>query len=120
TDLRVFHLGAGGDVTGVRVDHATGLYDPAEYFARLQRGAAGANLPRPDESGPTGAVGANSVARLYLVLEKVTAAFEQLPAAWPIAGTTGYDFANLVNGLFVDGSAEAKMTRGYYAFIGER
>ncbi|TMH53010.1 MAG: malto-oligosyltrehalose synthase, partial [Betaproteobacteria bacterium] len=45
---------------------------------------------------------------------------ELLPRTWPIAGTTGYGFANLVKGLFIDARAEAKLTRGYFAFLGER
>jgi (1->4)-alpha-D-glucan 1-alpha-D-glucosylmutase len=117
THRLLFDLVAGGQVTGVRVDHPDGLYDPAEYFTRLQRGAA-ARLP--PESGNAVSSEAATPMPLYLVLEKITAAFEQLPAAWPIAGTTGYDFANLVNGLFIDGGAEAKMTRGYFAFVGAR
>jgi (1->4)-alpha-D-glucan 1-alpha-D-glucosylmutase len=131
THRLLFDLVARGQVTAVRIDHPDGLYDPADYFARLQRGAADAGTnsfarvpqrdeSRPNEFGPTRATSPALLQPLYLVLEKITAAFEQLPAAWPIAGTTGYDFANLVNGLFVDGGAEAKVTRGYHAFIGER
>src|SRR5262249_59506458 len=69
------------------------------YFARLRQGAG---------------------TPLYLVIEKVLTPGEQLPTTWQIAGTTGYDFAALVNGLFVDSRAEAKMTYGYFAFLRER
>jgi (1->4)-alpha-D-glucan 1-alpha-D-glucosylmutase len=44
---------------------------------------------------------------------------ESLPAEWPIAGTTGYEFLNRVNGLFVDPGGEAGSTERYEAFVGE-
>src|SRR5262249_20285885 len=109
----LFELVASRRVTGVRVDHADGLYDPGQYFARLQRGAA----ERLNGAPPAAAGGA---APLYLVIEKVTAPSERLPADWPVAGTTGYDFAPLLNGLFVDARAEARLTYAYFAFLRER
>ena len=106
-------------VGALRVDHPDGLCNPEEYFARLQRHAGQAlRLPYRDETDRPA-----SAARglpLYLVIEKITEASELLPRTWPIAGTTGYGFANLVKGLFIDARAEAKLTRGYFAFLGER
>jgi (1->4)-alpha-D-glucan 1-alpha-D-glucosylmutase len=98
---------AAGYVDGLRVDHPDGLYDPAQYFERLQ-GMAG-------EFG-NGAVHTD----LYVVAEKIVAPHERLPQAWPIFGTTGYSFANLVNGLFVDGANERRMDRILAAFLGEK
>jgi (1->4)-alpha-D-glucan 1-alpha-D-glucosylmutase len=43
-----------------------------------------------------------------------------LPVQWPVYGTTGYDFLNLVNGLFVDGSHEQAFTTLYARFVGNR
>jgi (1->4)-alpha-D-glucan 1-alpha-D-glucosylmutase len=114
THRLLFELVTSGQVNGVRVDHPDGLYDPAEYFSRLQRRAA-ERLPAAAAIGD--AAPPERASPLYMVVEKIIAASEQLPAAWPVAGTTGYDFANLVNGLFVDASAEAKLTRGYFAFV---
>ena len=37
---------------------------------------------------------------LFVLVEKILGEGEQLPRSWPVAGTTGYDFLNLVNGLF--------------------
>jgi len=37
-----------------------------------------------------------------VVIEKIDAIHEQLPASWRIHGTTGYRFASLLTGLFVD------------------
>jgi (1->4)-alpha-D-glucan 1-alpha-D-glucosylmutase len=99
-----------GKLDGLRIDHPDGLYDPQQYFRRLQSQVAEA----------TGnAASAAGVLPLYLVVEKITAEFERLPAAWPVHGTTGYNFSNTVNGLFVDGSAERRLDRTYHAFIGE-
>ncbi len=54
----------------------------------------------------------------YLVAEKILTGDEKLPEDWPIHGTTGYNFSNLVNGLFVDPANERKLDRIYRAFIG--
>ena len=95
---------------GLRIDHPDGLYDPAQYFEKLQRAVA------PDVHA------AATTARtlpLYLLVEKITATFERLPQSWPVHGTTGYNFANVVNGLFVDSRAKARMDRIYRSFIGD-
>ena len=54
-----------------------------------------------------------------MVVEKIVAPFENLPEDWAVHGTTGYRFANVVNGLFVDTAAEARLTRTYEAFVGD-
>ena len=100
-----------GLVDGLRIDHADGLYDPAQYFRRLQACVGGSA-----EAGP--ARRRRRQLPIYLVIEKILAEHERLPDAWPIHGATGYDFANLVNGLFVDGAAEQRMSRIYAEFTG--
>lgn len=92
-----------GKIDGLRVDHPDGLYDPKQYFERVQ-GADAKNV-----AGKS----------CYLVAEKILTGDEQLPADWPIHGTTGYNFSNLVNGLFVDPQSERKLDRVYRAFIGQ-
>jgi len=90
-----------GQVDGIRIDHVDGLYDPASYLERLR--AAAAALPgRP----------------VYIWIEKIVAAFERLREAWPVEGTTGYGFANLINGLFVRASSKRRMHQSYEHFIG--
>lgn len=107
-----------GKVDGVRVDHPDGLYDPRGYFRRLVAAAAGESLEKiPTTQTDTGN-GKKLV--LYIVAEKILSHFEHLPDNWPICGTTGYDFANLLNGLLLDSSAEARMTALYHRFIGSR
>ncbi len=54
----------------------------------------------------------------YLVIEKILAAHEQLREDWPIEGTTGYDFTNLVLGVMINPAAEASFTDIYRRFTG--
>jgi (1->4)-alpha-D-glucan 1-alpha-D-glucosylmutase len=93
---------AQGKVDGLRIDHPDGLYDPAAYFERLKRSIDSVS-----------AQGAST----YVVIEKILTGAERLPADWKVYGTTGYDFANLVNGLFVDPAAAARMERIYRNFL---
>lgn len=115
THRLVLELLAQGKVDGLRIDHTDGLYDPAGYFRRLQRRAAalGAGAREPDAPLAAGEL------PIYLVVEKITAAFERLPEDWAVHGTTGYGFANVVNGLLIDGGARSRLDRIYRAFIGE-
>lgn len=99
-----------GKIGGLRIDHPDGLYNPQQYFERLQT-----LVPPSDDSSDTAAL------RLpYLIVEKILAHYEHLPRNWPVHGTTGYEFANLLTGLFVDAEAEDKFDRLYSAFIQER
>jgi malto-oligosyltrehalose synthase len=100
---------------GVRIDHPDGLYDPAQYFQRLQHEAALAMQRPPTADAP--AVADAPGPALYLLVEKITASFERLPQSWPVHGTTGYNFTNVVNGLFVDSRAKARLDRAYQSFI---
>ena len=81
----------------------TGLYDPRGYLEWVR--ARLAEIGRPE---------------LYIVVEKILASHEHLPRGWPVQGTTGYDFANVVNGVFVFGPAERDFDRVYRGFTGER
>lgn len=83
-------LARDGKITGLRIDHIDGLYDPQEYLERLQKTLAQA----------TGAPAGQDP--YFVVVEKILEHQETLPAAWPAAGTTGYDFLTMVDGLFVD------------------
>ncbi len=99
-----------GKLDGLRIDHPDGLYDPEQYFRRLQSRAASATGVANVQSGTL---------PLYLIVEKITAGFERLPSTWPVHGTTGYNFMNVVNGLFIDPAAKSRLSRTYHAFIGE-
>ncbi|MGE5792443.1 MAG: malto-oligosyltrehalose synthase, partial [Bacteroidota bacterium] len=104
-------LAAEGAVDGLRIDHPDGPYDPARYFRRLQeRYTQLASLDGEAGERPR---------RLYVVAEKIIAPHEQLPETWPVHGTTGYRFANVVNGLFVDADARSRVDRAWRAFVRE-
>ncbi|HVK55456.1 MAG TPA: malto-oligosyltrehalose synthase, partial [Burkholderiales bacterium] len=83
-------------------------------------GEANLNIhPLPNPS-PLKGEGLYKARELYVVIEKITASYEHLPQHWPVHGTTGYRFANVVNGLFVNTANEEAMNRIYATFIGER
>ena len=95
-----------GKVDGLRIDHPDGLFNPAEYFRRLQQ-ALHQHTSNQDEKSS------------YVVIEKILTGNEALPRDWPVCGTTGYDFSNLVNGLFVDPGNSGRLERIYWSFIGD-
>jgi (1->4)-alpha-D-glucan 1-alpha-D-glucosylmutase len=93
-------------VTGLRIDHVDGLYDPGAYLRQLQSWARLHPAQRlSDDNRP-----------LYLVVEKILGVNELLPDNWPVHGTTGYEFMNLVNGLYVDRRHERQFTELYQRF----
>jgi len=110
THAFVLELAAEGKVDGLRIDHPDGLYDPAEYFRRVQ--ARYAQLARGVEAPADAGDRA-----LYVVVEKIVAPHERLPERWPVHGTTGYRFANVLNGLFVDAAAKSRVDRAWRAFV---
>jgi (1->4)-alpha-D-glucan 1-alpha-D-glucosylmutase len=98
-------------VDGLRIDHPDGLFDPLQYFLRLQYRRAQVPSVQAEAAAPFRST--------YVVVEKILEAEERLPAEWPVHGTTGYDFMNLLNGLFLDSAAGARLERFYRAFTHE-
>ena len=86
-----------GVVDGLRIDHPDGLRDPEGYL-RCLREATG---------------------RAWVVVEKILEPGERLPAGWPVAGTTGYDFLERVGGLFVDPAGRQRLLELYAEVTGE-
>jgi len=130
---------AEGKVTGFRVDHPDGLAYPSRYFRLLQeahilqraqaiaewRGEKWDELePAVREQlaldmrrrGPASPF----FKPVFVVAEKILGGTEKLPENWAVRGTTGYDFLNQVNGLFVDPAARDLMDRIYSRYIGGR
>lgn len=103
----VLELVNSGQVDGLRIDHPDGLSDPIGYCRCLKEKLAEA------DGGETQADGAGG----YLIVEKILAAYEPLHEDWQVQGTTGYEFATLVNGLFVYAGSERALTRRYARFI---
>jgi (1->4)-alpha-D-glucan 1-alpha-D-glucosylmutase len=93
----VLALAARGVVDGFRVDHVDGLRDPAEYLRRLR-----------DRSN-----------HRWVVVEKILEHDEALPPGWAVEGTSGYDFVNRVNDLFVDPAGERAFTELWQRFTGD-
>jgi (1->4)-alpha-D-glucan 1-alpha-D-glucosylmutase len=96
THRLILELVADGAVDGLRVDHVDGLADPEGYLGRLDAATGG----------------------VYVVVEKILESGEALPGSWPVAGTTGYEFLNRVNRLFVDPAQESAMRACYTRFTG--
>ena len=84
-----------GTIDGVRIDHIDGLLDPGQYLARLRERAPNA----------------------WIVVEKILGANEPLPA-WPIQGTTGYEFGERIGALLTDPAGEATLTKLFEDFTG--
>ncbi|MGE0757199.1 MAG: malto-oligosyltrehalose synthase [Pirellulaceae bacterium] len=153
THARVMQLLYDGQLDGLRIDHADGLYDPTGYLWDLQRcrfrqlcrkvwlelrdttGLA-ATEPSPDECEKWLRVfdkdreefGARRQSGqptplsrpVYIVVEKILEGEEPLPGDWPVHGTTGYEFLNMVNGWFVCGRHDRQFDRIYRQFTRER
>jgi (1->4)-alpha-D-glucan 1-alpha-D-glucosylmutase len=107
THRLVLELIAAGKVDGLRIDHPDGLYDPAQYFRRLQTRVGEARAGRSTLDGDL---------PLYLVVEKITARFEPLREDWTVHGATGYRFVNVVSGVMVDTGARERLDRIYRSF----
>jgi len=96
THSLIFRLIEEEKITGLRIDHIDGLYDPTNYLARIREKAG----------------------ELYIVVEKILDLEEELPSFWPVQGTTGYDFLNYVNGLFCRREHERQFNRIYTNLTG--
>ncbi|WP_406441923.1 malto-oligosyltrehalose synthase [Streptomyces sp. NBC_00631] len=94
THAKILQLLHEGVVDGLRVDHPDGLADPDGYLARLHEATGGR----------------------WTVVEKILADGEQLPAGWPVAGTTGYDALRQVDGLFTDPAGAGELLGQYRRF----
>ncbi len=129
-----------GKLDGLRIDHPDGLYDPVDYFRRLQkrcfvlRGMA--EIPEEtseevkkrveeklSEAADAFLGGRNrSGVRLpfYVIVEKILSKGERLPERWPVHGTVGYEYLNTVNALFVDSRHAKRFDEIYGAFNGRK
>ncbi|MFD8273544.1 malto-oligosyltrehalose synthase [Streptomyces flaveolus] len=94
THATVLRLLREGVIDGLRVDHPDGLADPDGYLRRLHEASGGR----------------------WTVVEKILADGERLPAAWPVAGTTGYDALRHIDGLFTDPTGYGELLGRYRGF----
>jgi len=141
THALVMKLVREGKVTGLRLDHPDGLYDPSEYFKRLQKScflqlrlsyAEKLNEEIP-LSGELSDFEADSLRRydeiiasgkqdkfFYIIGEKILIKGERMPEEWPIFSTTGYVFLNSLNGIFVETRNAKAFDDIYHKFIKEK
>lgn len=98
THRLILELVHDGKVDGLRVDHVDGLADPKGYLERLRQ-----------EAGPD----------CYITVEKILGEGEQIPADWPISGTTGYEFIAAVSDALVDGRKLDELRGGYERMTGQ-
>lgn len=134
-------------IDGLRIDHADGLYAPADYLWQLQKRrylqicqkeyAAWCQIAPEtsmiadweqvataleQEFEKAREVGTdNTLLRsMYLIVEKILETRESLRGDWPVHGTSGYEFLNMVNGLFVKSDSEKSFEALYRRFVGQR
>ena len=94
THARVLAWRREGLVDGFRIDHPDGLLDPAQYLQRLADTAFAGAVEPP------------------ILVEKILAPGERLPP-WPVSGTTGYEFMNEVESLFIDPAGYGRIEDTY-------
>lgn len=99
----VLELLRSGRATGLRVDHADGLRDPALYFRWLKSALGRGGGPKD----------------LYVLAEKIVQTGKRLPPEWDVSGTTGYVFMNELNRLFVKSENAERLDSAYRRFSGE-
>src|SRR5580693_7754703 len=102
----ILRLVAKSPCVGLRIDHIDGLRDPVAYLHKLQERLAS------DE--------ARKEASSYLLVEKILSRREALPEDWPVSGTTGYDYLNEANGIFVEPQCARLMEEIFSAFTGRQ
>jgi (1->4)-alpha-D-glucan 1-alpha-D-glucosylmutase len=98
THAKILELLAEGVVDGLRIDHPDGLADPDAYLRLLHEASGGR----------------------WTVVEKILADGEPLPAAWPVAGTTGYDALRHVDGVLTDPAGFGELLGQYRRFAAPR
>lgn len=137
----LFRLIQEGKVTGLRVDHPDGLYDPSSYFQKLQRNCFLQTRLGYSEIIKNETSQAYDMADLeekilaeydesiskepqfkpfYIIGEKVLCKGERMPEDWPIFSTTGYVFLNAVSGIFIDMNSAKAFDDIYSKFIKSR
>ncbi len=136
----VLRLLAEGKIAGTRIDHIDGLYDPRQYLERLQQhyvlalarqiydaepacrsldwGAVEGPVREQIADAVRGAATKHGELPLYVVVEKILGADERLADEWATHGTSGYDFLNQLNALFV-APARDDFTRLYHSIIAD-
>ena len=112
TTFRAMHalvarLIAADRLQGLRLDHIDGLRDPAQYTRRLERLVR--KLRREAGLSP----------QFYIVVEKILGLGEHMPRLPGVAGTTGYEWLNVISRILVDGSGLGALDATWRSITGE-
>jgi (1->4)-alpha-D-glucan 1-alpha-D-glucosylmutase len=121
-------------VTGLRIDHCDGLYNPEQYLIDLQRLYLASQCDGPevkqhaetDETGIERGIGEalrgydwqKSKGPLYVVVEKILEPGEYMPTRWAVHGTSGYDFVYFGNSIFIQTANEENFDQLYASVVG--
>jgi (1->4)-alpha-D-glucan 1-alpha-D-glucosylmutase len=119
-------------VTGLRIDHCDGMFNPRQYLIRLQllylasqcageapqQETAANGIERSVLDPVRGYDWSKSQGPLYTVVEKILEPREYLPPEWPVRGTSGYDFIYLANGIFIQSANEKRFDALYAQVLG--
>ncbi len=89
---------------GLRFDHIDGLRDPHQYFRRIEKVSRGGERRR----------------KIYCVVEKILAEDEHLPKFSNVAGTTGYEWLNVISRTLLDPAGLPTLDAAWQEFSGER
>ncbi|OVE75539.1 malto-oligosyltrehalose synthase [bacterium F11] len=100
-----------GRITGFRIDHVDGLFSPQVYLEDLQRHCLD-HYSNKNNDGSKDSL-------FYVVVEKILEGKEELKTSWPIFGTTGYDFMNTLNELFIHQDNRKLFQNTYRNFTGQ-
>jgi (1->4)-alpha-D-glucan 1-alpha-D-glucosylmutase len=139
THALLLELVGEGTITGLRIDHPDGLWDPAGYYRHLQRATflarcrgvharAATVAGRLDWATIEPALATEwdeqlsdpeNGQRFHVVVEKILEPGEELPPRWQVAGTVGYEFARATTGLLVDPVSKRAFDDLYARFTGE-
>ncbi len=135
THSLIRRLLATGEVTGLRIDHCDGMFNPRVYLERLQKlfiaGACEGPVMKEAEATEVGIEHSvldatratdwtHSELPLYCVVEKILEPGEVLPRSWAVQGTSGYDFVHFANQFFIQPKNKGRFDAIYADFIGGR
>lgn len=121
-------------ITGLRIDHCDGMFNPRQYLIRLQLLYVASQCLGEAATQPVAANGIEVSVRdglrtydwvrsrgpLYVVVEKILEPREYMPQEWPVSGISGYDFVFLANELFIQSKNERAFDEIYSRVLGEK
>ncbi|HEX6495634.1 MAG TPA: malto-oligosyltrehalose synthase [Acidobacteriaceae bacterium] len=132
THRLIRELLASRQVTGLRIDHCDGMFNPRQYLIRLQLLYLASQCAGPKPQSETAANGIErtvldpvrgydwsaSHGPLYVVVEKILEPGEHMPREWPVHGTSGYDFVYFANNIFIQRENVKPFTTLYERILG--